>query len=273
MSLVCLVTGSSRGIGRTTVELLAAKGHTVYASMRDPQGKNKEHADALAATCKVIELDVCDEASVVRAVKTIHEQEGRLDAVVNNAGYGLFGPMEETTEEAIKRVFETNFYGVLRVCRAALPIMRQQNSGVIVQVSSISGEIVTPFGGPYQASKWALEAATHAMQMEARHFGIRCVSVQPGNVETEIVVEWPETMKNETSLYMGLRDQMRATPMAYKFSTPTMVAEAIIGAIEDPKTPMRVPIGDGVAEMIDLYHKLNADEWIADTWQRRNLTW
>ncbi len=241
--------------------------------MRDMTGKNKDHAAALAGTCSVIELDVCNESTVEQAIATIIDREGRIDAVVNNAGYGLFGPIEETTEQQFKDQFETNFFGVLRVIRHSMPHMRKQGSGVFVQISSVSGRVITPFGGPYQASKWALEAASEALLMEAAHFGIRVVLIEPGNVKTDIAPVWPDTILEGRSAYQGLRDDMIANPLGLTFLEVEEVAETIANAVEDPATPVRVPMGEGIPEMIDRKMKMTAEEFKADTWLRRNLSW
>ena len=145
-------------------------------------------ADAeLAQTCTLLELDVTDPDAMTRAVRQIVDREGRIDAVVNNAGYVLWGPVEETPVESVQREFDVNVFGALRVIRAVLPVMRRQRHGVVVQMSSISGRVVAgPFWGHYAASKFALEALSEALAYELQPFGIRVVIVEPGSYDTTI---------------------------------------------------------------------------------------
>ncbi len=180
-SKVVLITGASAGFGRACAEHLAHLGHRVYGTSRRARFPDSVGPPSSA---EMIPMDVCDDESVQRAVDFVHKQEGRIDVVVNNAGVGLAGAVEETSVEEAKALFETNFFGVLRVCRTALPILRAQESGLIVNVSSLAGLVTIPFQGFYSASKYALESMSDAMRMELRPFGVRVALIEPGDFKT-----------------------------------------------------------------------------------------
>ncbi len=175
---VVLVTGASSGIGRTCVELLSARGHTVYGTSRRPSPVSAGH--------RMLELDVTRDDSVRKAVATVLEEQGHIDVVVNNAGQALAGPIEETSLEEAQHQLDINFFGVLRVCKAVLPAMRARGSGLIVNVSSLGGVVGLPFQGLYSASKFALEGLTESLRQEVAAFGIQVALVQPGDVRTAI---------------------------------------------------------------------------------------
>jgi NAD(P)-dependent dehydrogenase (short-subunit alcohol dehydrogenase family) len=263
--LVCLVTGSSRGFGRLICEHLAASGHRVYASMRATSGPGAE----LAETCELVELDVSDGDSVQRAVKRIVDREGRLDVVVNNAGYVLWGPIEETPIEEIQREFDVNVFGALRVARAAAPVMRQQGSGVVVQMSSISGRVVAgPFWGHYAASKFALEAFSEALAYELRPFGIRVVLVEPGSYDTTIdqSVQRSPGLAEGHSAYDDAYRRMREVDEPWELGDPNEVAQAVVRTIEDDSTPLRVLLGDDAAWYIEAKTR-GDEEYRREIWQ------
>jgi NAD(P)-dependent dehydrogenase (short-subunit alcohol dehydrogenase family) len=174
---VALVTGTSSGIGKCCAEHLLACGYRVFGTQRRPPPPSEK----AGPTLEMITMDVDDDGSVIDGVHTVVQRAGRLDAVVNNAGWGLMGAIEDTSIEEAKAQMETNFFGVLRVCRAVLPIMRQQGSGHIINISSLAGIVGLPFSGLYSASKFALEGMTEALRLETRNFGIRVVLVEPGD--------------------------------------------------------------------------------------------
>jgi NAD(P)-dependent dehydrogenase (short-subunit alcohol dehydrogenase family) len=176
MSLVILITGASSGIGRACAEHLQARGHRVYGTSR--------RAQPPGLSFEPLTLDVTSDASVAQAVQAVVGREGRLDVVVNNAGFGIAGAAEDTAVDEARDQFETNFFGTMRVCRSVLPVMRQQGSGCIVNISSIAGRIGIPFQALYSASKFAVEGYTEALRMEAAPFGIRVVLVEPGDFKT-----------------------------------------------------------------------------------------
>ena len=167
---VVLVTGASSGIGHACADRLTRHGYRVYAASRSNEFR----------------LDVTQQSSVDSAIRTILAREGRLDIVVNNAGIAIAGPVECTPLEEAQRQFEVNFFGALRVIRAALPAMREQGSGYIVNIGSIGGLIAIPYQALYSASKFALEGLTESLRLEVRPFGIRCVLIEPGDHRTSI---------------------------------------------------------------------------------------
>lgn len=180
---VALIAGASSGIGFHTASLLARRGYTVYGTSRKVDESSRAHVQGIGFS--LVEMDVDNEDSVRKAVDTVMDKESRLDIVVNSAGFGLAGALEDTSIEEAKQQFETNFFGVLRICRAVLPIMRRQRYGYLVNVGSIGGVLGIPFQSIYSASKFALEGLSEALRMEVEPYGIRVVLIQPGNYRTE----------------------------------------------------------------------------------------
>ena len=190
---VVLITGASTGFGRLFTETLARKGHTVFATMRDPGGRNAKNAAEIRALAEkdslpihVLEMDVTNDASVEKAVVAAIAKAGRIDVAINNAGYYLSGLEETVTTEQAQRLMDTNFMGPVRVNRAVLPHMRRQRSGVIMHVSSGAGRMVLPSAGFYCASKFALEALAEAYSYELAGQGIESVILEPGAYETPV---------------------------------------------------------------------------------------
>ena len=187
MSKTILITGTSSGFGRDTAETLHRAGHTVYASMRDAQGKNRAAAEALRKLgIKTVELDVSDDASVEAGVKNVLAEAGKIDVLVNNAGIASAGVTEAFTTEQAKAIFDTNVIGLLRVTRAVLPSMRRQHDGLIINIGSILGRVTFPFVGIYGASKFAVEALTDSLRYEVSQLGVEVVEVQPSGYPTNL---------------------------------------------------------------------------------------
>ncbi|PKA84587.1 short-subunit dehydrogenase [Ulvibacter sp. MAR_2010_11] len=180
MSKVVLITGGSSGIGKAIGEYLTKKGCIVYGTSRSPQ----KYSDSCSFS--LLRLDVLQPESISEAVSEIIKKEGKLDVVINNAGVGITGPIEETPSEEIKKAFETNLYGPIEVIKAVLPQMRQQKSGHIINITSIAGYMGLPYRGIYSASKAALEITTEAFRMEVQQFGIKMTNVAPGDFATNI---------------------------------------------------------------------------------------
>jgi NAD(P)-dependent dehydrogenase (short-subunit alcohol dehydrogenase family) len=178
---VVLVTGASSGIGLACATHLAGHGLRVYGTSRRASAGGASLGNLL-----MLNADVTDDASVEQAVATVIDREGRLDIVVNNAGMGVAGPVENTSTEQARGQFEVNFFGALRVCRAALPVMRRQRDGYIVNIGSIGGLLAIPYQSMYSASKFALEGLSEALRMEVRPFGIRVVIIEPGDHKTAL---------------------------------------------------------------------------------------
>jgi NAD(P)-dependent dehydrogenase (short-subunit alcohol dehydrogenase family) len=177
-SAVVLVTGASSGFGKAVARALHAKGWCVYGASRTDAGERS--ADGL----RTIALDVTSDDSVARGVATVLAEQGRIDALVNNAGVGYAGALEDTSLDEARAQFETNFFGMHRLCRAVLPTMRERRAGRIVNMSSLGGLVSVPFQGFYCASKFAVEAYTEALRMEVRPFGIRVAMIEPGDYAT-----------------------------------------------------------------------------------------
>jgi NAD(P)-dependent dehydrogenase (short-subunit alcohol dehydrogenase family) len=179
MNKVVLITGGSSGIGKSIGEFLHHKGFVVYGTSRNPER-------ILNSVFPLVALDVRDVASIQSAVAKVIATSGRLDVVINNAGVGITGPLEEIPMQEIKNNFETNFFGPIEVMKAALPQMRAQQSGLIINVTSIAGYMGLPYRSIYSASKGALELITEALRMEVKSFGIRITNIAPGDFATNI---------------------------------------------------------------------------------------
>ncbi|MDT0553822.1 SDR family oxidoreductase [Urechidicola vernalis] len=194
MSKVIFITGGSSGIGKSIGEFLSEKGYVVYGTSRNPDNM-KNHPFNLVA------LDVTNPKSISNAIAEVITKEGRLDVLVNNAGMGITGPIEDTPTDEMRKVFDTNLFGAIDVAKAVLPIMRNQKSGLIINVTSIAGYMGLPYRGIYSATKGALELVTEAMSMETKRFGINVTNVAPGDFATSIASGRYHTPIFENSAY------------------------------------------------------------------------
>ena len=194
MSKVVLITGGSSGIGKSVGEFLKEKGFVVYGTSRNADNY-KNHP------FKLINLDVTNTESILKAVKTVISNEGTIDVLINNAGKGITGPIEETPTEEMRNTFETNFFGPIEVMKAVLPYMRNQKSGLIINVTSIAGYMGLPFRGIYSATKGALEIVTEAVRMEVKNFDIEVTNIAPGDFATNIAAGRYHTPVFENSPY------------------------------------------------------------------------
>ena len=172
---VILITGASSGIGKACATYLSTRGYKVYAHSRNPSPMD---------SFSMIPLDVTNEDSIKHVVSTILEKEKRIDVLINNAGFGISGSVEEAPIDDVNHLFDTNFFGVLRMIQHVLPVMRQQHTGIIINISSIGGVLGLPYQGMYSATKFAVEGMTEALRMEVRSFGISVVLVEPGDSKT-----------------------------------------------------------------------------------------
>ena len=241
---VVLITGSSTGFGRLFTETLARKGHTIFATMRDPGGRNAKNASEIRALAEkdslpiyVLEMDVTDDASVERAVDNAIAKAGRIDVAINNAGYYLSGLEEAVTTEQAQRLMDTNFLGPVRVNRAVLPHMRRQRSGVLIHVSSGAGRVVIPSAGFYCASKFALEALAEAYSYELAGQGIESVIVQPGQYETPVFGNTVKAADEARTTTYGAAKEIPAKVNGALSSTAGNaqdVADAVLRIIETP---------------------------------------
>lgn len=229
-----LVTGCSSGIGLATVQRLLAGGHTVYATARRAGALD----DLARAGARVLELDVTDEGSMRASVEAVEHEHGAVGALVNNAGYGAYGPVEEVGLDAVRAQFETNVFGLGRLCQLVLPGMRRAGRGRIVNISSMGGRLVYPTGGWYHASKYAVEALSDALRMEVRPFGVRVVLVEPGIIRTSFgdTASHGLAAGEEGSAYGGLRsyaEELMTRAYASRAAAgPDAVAAAVVRAVE-----------------------------------------
>src|SRR3989440_11357449 len=256
MEQTILVTGSTSGFGRLTVETLARQGYRVFAGMRAAAGKNAPAAEELRALAQRealalqnIEIDVTDDASVERAIAEIIETIGRLDVVVNNAGVSYSGPLEAFTLEQVQQQFATNVFSVLRVNRAVLPQMREQGSGLLLQIGSIAGRLGMPFLGLYGATKFALEGLTESYRYELAPFGIDAAIIEPGTFPTTISANRQVAADTERfALYQTALDGFIAPFFEENRSAtppdPQEVADAVAHVIAQPagKRPLRTVV-------------------------------
>ncbi len=259
-----LITGSARAIGAATAAELSEAGHEVIATARDVS-----LLDGLDVAMR-LPLDVSDEASVATAL----DQAGELDAIVNNAAVSCKGPMEAVPVERLRDMFETNTFGPLRLVQRVLPQWRSRGSGVVVNVSSVQGRVSSPLEGPYSATKHALEAISEALHYELTHFGIRMVIIQPGYIapgmkQADAVVGSDD--------YRGLWDQWEGTDLKVTGPNgrpgPELVAVAIRRAIEDPATPLRVPVGEDAVAILSARTQLDDATFESVMRKQLDVTW
>lgn len=251
MSAVVLVSGATSGMGLETTLCLARQGYRVFAGYRSDAGRRtlEDHAHELADRIIPVPLDVQESTSVDRAVASALRTAGRLDVLVNNAGYGLVASVEDGTDEEFIRQFDVNVFGVLRLCRAAIPAMRRSGGGVIVNVGSFLGHMGLPLLTHYNASKYAVEGITDSLRIELRDFGIRVHTVAPGLFRTDFVRRGLSANRSTTaagSAYAPLADQLLPA-VAQRINEgpdPAGIAEAILQVIANPASPARVPVGE-----------------------------
>ena len=261
-----LVTGTSTGIGLATALELGRAGHTVYATMRNPS-RSPQLAETVSKEklpVKVVVMDVDSDSSVADAVAAIRSEGGQIDVLVNNAGLGIFGAVEELPLESFRAIMETNYFGALRCIKAVLPEMRERGNGCIINVSSVSGRAANSPLAAYTASKHALEAMSEALAQEAKPFNIRVAIVEPGIIDTPMArraeVPLDGTKYRQVRRYAGL---FRASFESEAPRSPSLVAEAILGIIESGTWQLRHPVGPGAAELI-ARRKSMTDEEIVD---------
>jgi len=233
---VVLITGASSGIGHTTAEYLAGVGHRVFgASRTQPIGANFEW----------ICMDVTSEESVGEAVDKVLERAGRIDVLINNAGLGIVGPLEETTDALIYQVFNTNVMGALRVCRKVIPVFRQQRKGLILNISSIAAEIGLPFRGVYSATKASLDALTESLSMELKEFNIHVCSLLPGDIATNINQNRLVASLQKNSVYARTFTKIhrQINEEVSNADKPIVIARAIARIIETPHPRLHYTVG------------------------------
>ncbi|MEM7464213.1 MAG: SDR family oxidoreductase [Pseudomonadota bacterium] len=248
MNKTILITGASSGIGKATAKLFHEKGWNVVATMRNPDAETElNKLDNVLVT----RLDVMDGSSVKAAVDLAVNEFGKIDALLNNAGYGAYGPLEAFPMDAIERQFDTNVIGLLSVTKAVLPHMRAANSGVIVNVSSIGGKITFPLGSLYHGTKFAVEGISEALHYELEPIGIKMKIVEPGMIKTDFGgrsfdFRNDEAMSEYQETVAGLMAAFGA--VSEGGSEPIVVAEVIWDAVTDGTSTLRYTAGDDAAE-------------------------
>ncbi|MHA1791226.1 MAG: SDR family oxidoreductase [Promethearchaeota archaeon] len=251
---VILITGTSRGFGFLTAKKLSLDGHRVYASMRDSEGRNiasKERLEDFAAEhdsfIEVIECDVTKRATINNAVASVVNKEGRIDVLVNNAGYGVVGPLEFCDEDTMRKIFDVNVYGYLRMIQATLPIMKKQRSGLIINIASMMGEIAIPYFGLYSSTKFAVVGLSQSLAGEACLFNIKVVVLEPMAYLTDFLRANLKKVVNvdESGEYnKAFSNLLESIPDLGGKNDPDEVAAKIAWIIRRKKPPFRVPVGN-----------------------------
>ncbi len=264
---VTLITGSSTGIGQATALHLASQGHHVFASMRNlatGSAKLTQVARQERLKLEVIQLDVNDPKSSEQAVQEVLDRTGQLDVLINNAGIVRGGSIEEMLEEDLRAVFETNFFGAMRMMRLVLPTMRQARSGAIINISSASGRVVGARAGAYAGTKFALEAASEALAQEVLRFNIRVVLIEPGLVKTPIFekVGGPEPDPNSPYHEFVLRNGLLITKLLENPSPPELVAETIQLSLETDQPKLRYLVGEDAKGFVEARQAMTDEEWV-----------
>lgn len=262
MSKVILITGASSGIGYDSAMILAGQGHKVYGAAR-----RVELMEGLRDKGVIpIKMDVTDEQSMADAVQTIISAEGRIDVLVNNAGYGYLGAIENVPIAEAKRQLEVNLFGLARLTQLVLPYMRAQKSGRIINTSSVAGKAVIPFGGWYNVSKYSVEALSDALRIEVKPFGIKVVLIEPGGIKTDwgiIAADNLSASSKETAYQDAGFRMARLLRFGYTsrfLSNPNRVAKAITRAVNSryPKVRYRLGAGSG---LIVFFHTVLPARW------------
>ena len=240
-----LITGCSSGIGRATAEAFLEADWEVYATARNPADVERLGDRG----CTIATLDVTEDDDVERVVDRILDDHGRIDCLVNNAGYAQFGPIEDVPVEAVHRQFDVNVYGAHRLTRAVLPHMRRRREGTVVNVSSVAGRLSFPGGGVYAGSKFALEAMTDALRAEVDEYGVDAVLIEPGPVDTEFTdraeaeIEGVERSGAYEDFYDVFEDTQAIGGGGPGAVQPERVAEEVLNAASATKPASRVPVG------------------------------
>jgi NAD(P)-dependent dehydrogenase (short-subunit alcohol dehydrogenase family) len=263
---VAVVTGSSSGIGYETSLMLARNGFLTYATMRN---LNKSENIKLVATkenlpIRINQLDVTDDVSVKNTVQAILSETGRIDVLVNNAGYGLNGAFEDLAMDEIKAQYETNVFGLIRTTQSVLPIMRRQKSGIIVNISSGAGRFGFPGSSAYISTKFAVEGLSESMSYELEPFGIKVVLVEPGVIRTNFVTVVAKKSQDPNSPYSQIM-QKTATAfenmMANASSSPDIVAKVVLNAVTNENPNLRYLAGKDVETWLDNKRNMSDEEF------------
>ena len=266
---VAVVTGSSSGIGLAASLALAKNGYVTYATMRNlaKQDSIQSVAEKEHLPVRTVQLDVTDENSVKNAIQSILSESGRIDLLVNNAGYGMTGAFEDIGMDEIKSLYETNVFGVIRVTQAVLPIMRKQGSGRIINISSGAGRIGYPGGSAYVSSKFALEGLSESMAFEVEQFGIKAVLVEPGFIRTNFAenIVTAKKAQDPNSPYSQTMMQMKSSShrrrMIENAPDADLVASVIVEAATAKEPDLRYLAGKDVQQMVAAKKSMSDEEF------------
>jgi NAD(P)-dependent dehydrogenase (short-subunit alcohol dehydrogenase family) len=264
---VAIVTGSSSGIGLETSLMLARNDYITYATMRTPDKKVviKTTAEKENLPIKVVQLDVTDDNSVKSAIKTINSEAGRIDVLVNNAGYALGGALEDLSMEEIKAQYETNLLGLIRVTQSVLPIMRRQKSGIIVNLSSAAGIFGVPGASAYTSTKFAVEGLSESIGYELEPFGIKVVLIEPGFVKTNFAnaMVLAKNSQNPISPYLQMMQRIVAnsTEATKSGSSADLVSKVILDAVTNSNTKLRYLVGKDAEDWVASKNSMNETEF------------
>lgn len=261
MSKGWIITGAGRGLGRVWAQAALDRGDSVVLGVRDPSTV-QDLVDAYPGTARAVPMDVTDRAAVDSAVARAEEFLPSVDVVVNNAGYGLFGMVEEISEEQARAQIETNLFGALWVTQAVLPHMRAQGSGHILQVSSIGGVQAFPGLGLYHASKWALEAFSQSLAAEVAGMGIKVTLIEPTGYSTDWAFSSAVRVEPNPA-YASVRETLEASRarLAGNRGNPAATASAILTLVDMDEPPLRLFLGEGPHEIIRAEYGKRLDEW------------
>ncbi len=266
---VAIITGSSSGIGYETAFALAENGWMTYATMRDTKKQNSllDRAEAKNLKIKVIELDVDKDKSVEEAIKSVKENENRIDLLVNNAGFSLIGAAEDLSLEEVYSIFNTNVFGVYRSIRNVIPIMRKQRSGMIINISSLNAIFPSPFCSAYVASKCALEGITQSLRYELMDFGIKVTAIEPGAINTNVVRNGLRLVKKvqhgSGSVYEEITKKIlnKSKELVTNASHPRLVANLIVQIANTNEPEVRYQVGEDAEKLYDTRNKMNDKEF------------
>ena len=266
MPKVWLVTGSASGLGRNIAEALLASGDRLVATARDPR-RLEILVEKYREQVRTAPLDVADQLAAKAAVQVAVDAFGRLDVVVNNAGYGDTAPFEQLSSERFKAVMDTNFYGVVNVTRAALPVMRKQRSGCILQISSVGGRLALPGSTPYHAAKWAVGGFTESLAQEVTHFGVKVCALEPGGMRTNWGVRAHENMPELLPDYeasVGALVKALHGHWGQENSDPVKVAQVVLRLAASERLPAHLLIGSDAVKYageVEAERAAEAERW------------
>ncbi|MFD2670693.1 oxidoreductase [Marinicrinis sediminis] len=257
---VILITGASSGIGKASALKLLEEGHIVYAAAR----RLEQMEDLKRSGARILSLDISQEADIVQCVHTVIEEQGRIDVLFNNAGFGLYGSVEDIPLEEARYQFDVNLFGLARITQLVLPHMRKQNSGKIINTSSMGGKMYTPLGAWYHATKHALEGWSDCLRLEVQSFGIDVVIIEPGLILTEFgdVVSKPMKRHSGNGAYRSLAQAVsKASESAYTSgggSSPDVIANVVARAVRSPRPKTRYAAGKWAKPMMTMR------KWLGD---------